>query len=114
MGLAWNVIDEMPSAEPEQNFAQERYEDLCEYFKDCSDKGRGVLNDRKEFKAWLDRMKWHVMMCNELGRELEELKSAQPEKKMQCNFCNMSICTLEDRPCSRKVKKNEKDFRDME
>ena len=31
--------------------------------------------------------------------------SAQPERKMRCNFCNMSICTLEGRPCSRQVVK---------
>lgn len=30
--------------QPERN-AQERYEDLCEYFKDCSDKGMGILRD---------------------------------------------------------------------
>lgn len=29
--------------------------------------------------------------------------SVQPERKMQCNFCNMSICTLEGRACSRQV-----------
>ena len=40
----------LPSAQPEQSIAQERYEDLCEYFKDCSDQGRSTLNDRKEFK----------------------------------------------------------------
>ena len=78
-----HIIDDQPtvnsSAQPEQSIAQDRYEDLCEYFKDCSDQGRSILNDRKEFKTWLDRMKWHVMECNKLGRELEKLKTAQPE-----------------------------------
>ena len=32
---------------------------------------------------------------------------AQSERKMQCNFCSMSICTLEGRPCSRKVVKHD-------
>lgn len=64
--------------QPDRN-AQERYEDLCEYFKDCSDKGMGILGDRKEFKAWLERLHWHVVRCDELGRELEKLKSAQPD-----------------------------------
>ncbi len=72
-------LKDLPSAEPEQSITQERYEDLCEYFKDCSDQGRSTLTDRKEFKAWLDRVKWHVMECDKLGRELEKLKSAQPE-----------------------------------
>ncbi len=40
---------------------------------------------------------------------IKYLPPAQPERKMQCNFCNMSICTLGDRPCSRKVEKNETD-----
>lgn len=83
-GLAETIVkrfEALPSAQPEQSIAQERYEDLCEYFKDCSDQGRSILNDRKEFKSWLDRMKWHVVECDKLGRELEELKSAQPERK---------------------------------
>lgn len=69
---------EVPDEQPDRN-AQERYEDLCEYFKDCSDKGIGILRDRKEFKAWLERLHWHVVRCDELGRELEKLQSAQPE-----------------------------------
>lgn len=84
-------INSLPSAQPEQNIAQERYVDLCEYFKDCSDQGRSILNDRKEFKSWLDRMKWHVMECDKLGRELEKLKSAQPEthdKRTETHACD--------------------------
>ncbi len=38
---------------------------------------------------------------------VREIISAQPERKMQCNFCNMSICTLEGRACSRQVVKND-------
>lgn len=68
---------EVPDEQPDRN-AQERYEDLCEYFKDCHDKGMGILGDRKEFKAWLERLHWHVVRCDELGRELEKLQSAQP------------------------------------
>lgn len=71
---------EVPDEQPDQN-AQERYEDLCEYFKDCTDKGMGILGDRKEFKAWLERLHWHVVKCDELGRELEKLQFAQPEKR---------------------------------
>ena len=71
---------EVPDAQTDRN-AQERYEDLCEYFKDCLDKGMGILGDRNEFKAWLERVYWHVVRCDELGRELEKLQSAQPERK---------------------------------
>lgn len=82
---ALNMAISALTAKPEQSIAQERYEDLCEYFKDCSDQGRSVLNDRKEFKSWLDRMKWHVMECDKLGRELENLPSAQPDDWMERN-----------------------------
>ena len=34
------------------------------------------------------------------------LPTAQPDYTMQCSFCDMSICTLKDRPCSRKVVKD--------
>lgn len=71
---------EAPDEQPDRN-AQERYEDLCEYFKDCTDKGMGILGDRKEFKAWLERLHWHVVRCDELGRELEKLQSAQQEQQ---------------------------------
>ena len=74
------IVQEIIDAQPDRN-AKERYEDLCEYFKDCSDKGMGILGDRKEFKAWLERVHWHVVKCDELGRELEKLQSAQPEKR---------------------------------
>lgn len=86
-----DIIEKLPSAQPEQSIAQGRYVDLCEYFKDCSDQGRSILNDRKEFKSWLDRMKWHVMECDKLGRELEKLKSAQPEthdKRTETHACD--------------------------
>ena len=76
---------EVPDEQPDRN-AQERYEDLCEYFKDCHDKGIGILGDRKEFKAWLERVHWHVVKCDELGRELEKLQSAQPEI-IRCKDC---------------------------
>ena len=79
------IITRLPSAQPDRN-AQERYEDLCEYFKDCHDKGMGILGDRKEFKAWLERVHWHVVRCDELGRELEKLQSAQPEI-IRCKDC---------------------------
>ena len=35
--------------------------------------------------------------------ELETLPSVQPEHTMRCKYCDMSICTLEDKPCSGKV-----------
>lgn len=52
------------------NLAQERYQDLIEYFGGEDT----VLKDRKEFKAWLERVKWHVKRADELAREFGQLK----------------------------------------
>ena len=76
------TILELPSAQSEQSVAQERYEDLCEYFGNDHDDIKTVLGDRKEFKAWLERLKWHVKECNKLSRQLE----AQPEI-IRCKDC---------------------------
>ena len=72
-------LNELPSAESEQRkVAEERYEDLCEYFTNDQDAIKAILHDRKEFKAWLERMHWHVMECNRMRRELDAQK---PERK---------------------------------
>ena len=63
---------------PEQKLWKERYEDLLEYFH-----GEDIiLKDRKEFKAWLERIHWHVLECDKLARQLEE----QPEI-IRCKDC---------------------------
>ena len=54
--------------------ARERYEDLCEYFNNNPHTIEQILNDRKEFKAWLERMHWHVLECEKLARKLEALE----------------------------------------
>lgn len=58
-----------------ESYASERYADLCEYFDRCSDKGAAILHDRNEFKAWLERGRWHVEECDRLARELDALKA---------------------------------------
>ena len=55
------------------DLAQERYQDLKEYFGD-NETAKTILEDKKEFKAWLERVKWHVKRADELARELEHLK----------------------------------------
>ena len=54
--------------------ARERYEDLCEYFNNNPHTIELILNDRKEFKAWLERLHWHVLECDKLARKLEALE----------------------------------------
>lgn len=59
---------------PTSSIAQERYQDLIDYFGN-EKMAKTILEDRKEFKAWLERVKWHVKRADELARELEQLKS---------------------------------------
>ncbi len=55
------------------DLAQERYQDLIEYFGD-EKVAKIILGNRGQFKAWLERLRWHVKRANELARELEQLK----------------------------------------
>lgn len=73
----WNAEYKEPSSSEnptasivKNDLAQERYQDLIEYFGGEDT----VLKDRKEFKAWLERVKWHVKKADELARELEQLR----------------------------------------
>lgn len=57
------------------SIAQERYQDLIDYFGNEEEMAKTILEDGKEFKAWLGRVKWHGKRADELARELEQLKS---------------------------------------
>lgn len=52
---------------PCDDIAEERYKDLCEYFGEAKD----ILESRKEFKAWLERVKWHIHKAEELYEKYE-------------------------------------------
>lgn len=71
--MAIKTLEQEPTTK--NDLAQERYQDLIEYFggEDI------VLKDRKEFKAWLERVKWHVKRADELARELEQIKGTTKE-----------------------------------
>jgi hypothetical protein len=60
------IIDKYAEQEPCTD-AQERYEDLCEYFGDAKD----ILKSRKDFKAWLERIKWYIHKAEELYEKYE-------------------------------------------
>ena len=49
------------------DIAKERYKDLCEYFGEAKD----ILKSRKEFKTWLERIKWHIHKAEELYEKYE-------------------------------------------
>ena len=53
--------------EPCDDIAEERYKDLCEYFGEAKD----ILENRKEFKAWLERVKWYIHKAEELYEKYE-------------------------------------------
>ena len=55
-----------------------------------------------EIQKMQDLEQAQIEKAYELGYE-EGKKDAKPEHTMRCNFCSMSICTLEDKPCSGKV-----------
>lgn len=67
-------IGRLRQALEQQPIAEERYQDLIEYFGD-DDVAKCVLEDREEFKKWLERIKWHVRKANELARKLEQQPS---------------------------------------
>lgn len=56
------------------DFAHERYQDLIEYFGD-EKVAKNILENRKEFRAWLERLRWNVKRVDELASELEQIKS---------------------------------------
>ncbi len=61
-----------------QQIAEERYQDLCEYFHD-EKTAKTILEDRDEFKAWLERIRWNTLKVDELARKLESLEKAPEE-----------------------------------
>ena len=64
----YEAIAALPSAQSYRDNCVERYEDLIEYFG-----GENyVLKNRKEFKAWLERGRWHVIECDKLARQLDK------------------------------------------
>ena len=54
----------------QQTIAQERYNDLLDYFHD-KEMAESLLNDKEEFRAWLERMRWSVKRLDELTKEQE-------------------------------------------
>lgn len=55
-----------------------------------------------------DELKEHVYRDRLDSREqianlIDSMPPVQPEHTMRCKYCDMSICTLEDKPCSGKV-----------
>ena len=62
-------LKSLPSEAYLQTIATKRYEDLCEYF---GNQEYPILTDRREFKRWLDRVRWHVKKVDELTKRSED------------------------------------------
>ena len=73
-------MDEVNVFNPGLKNCEERYDDLCDYFNNDPETIKTILWDRKEFKAWLERMHWHVQECNRLGREVDRLRKELDNK----------------------------------
>ena len=69
--MTTEVLEQEPT--PKNDLAQERYQDLMEHFGD-EKVAKAILESRKEFKAWLERLRWNVKRVDELARELEQIK----------------------------------------
>lgn len=88
------AIDKLPSAQPETH--EKRTEthacDLIsrQWLMECIDEGWIKFDTEKDANTYIH-----------LVRDIAP--SAQPEHTMRCKYCDMSICTLEDKPCSGKV-----------
>ena len=79
-------MDEVNVFNPDLNNCEERYDDLCDYFNNDPKTIKAILWDRKAFRAWLERVKWHVQECDRLGRELEKIIYCKDCKWFQCNM----------------------------
>ena len=55
----------------QESIAEERYQDLVEYFGD-KDTAKCILEDREEFRKWLERVRWNTRKVDELARKLEQ------------------------------------------
>ena len=71
LDMAIKALEQEPTTK--NDLAQERYQDLIDYFGD-KETAKTILEDKKEFKAWLERLRWNVKRVDELARELEQLK----------------------------------------
>lgn len=91
MGEQKEALDMAINALEQQPIAEERYQDLVEYFGD-KDVAKCILEDREEFKKWLDRIKWYIRKADELARKLEQQPSedcvsrAELKKWLDMNF----------------------------
>ena len=88
--LTKDILDMAIQALEQESIAQERYEDLCEYFGGAKD----ILKHREDFKEWLDRVKWHIHKAEELSAENDDLRdqlAMRDRFQKHCTLCKDCI-----------------------
>lgn len=88
-----------------------------------------LFSDKEEFSKWFERGKWHVLKCDELGREVEkyraigtvsefrELKERSDRMKdEECvYYLDSSKCDSDDcHGCVARLKENKRKYHDKE
>lgn len=76
--------------------AEDRYKDLCDFFDNNPDTINAILGNQENFKAWLERLEWHVVECNKLSKQLRRQKGKLNEVKtniFRCSCCG-SLCWM--------------------
>lgn len=69
-------IEEQEST-TKKDLAQERYQDLIDYFGD-KELAKTILEDRKEFLKWLERIRWQRKRADECARKLDLWERFKP------------------------------------
>jgi len=82
------ALDQEPTTK--SDLAQERYQDLIEHFGD-EKVAKTILESRKEFKAWLERLRWIIKRADELARELEQIKRTTKNDLPHCQHTDEEI-----------------------
>ena len=98
-----SVINAAIQVLEERTIAEERYQDLQDYFSDPKI-AKTILGDKEEFKAWLDRLRWHTKKVDELARKLQDLEERKEGKWItkgvdgyyQCPFCKAEFWDDDD------------------
>lgn len=95
--------------EPTVKIALNRYRDLQNYFADAN-MTKTILENRKIFRAWLERLRWNTKKIDELARKLDALKQepktgrwiknsdSYGNNHFTCPFCGHDIATKYNGP----------------
>ena len=85
------VVSKALNTMDQQTVAQERYNDLLDYFHD-KEMAESLLNNKEQFRIWLERMRWNVKHLNELDREQEkQYKTQERQNRMNRKIASLDV-----------------------